>query len=176
GNTTSAAVLVGAFTGLPADDVVGRGTGVDDETYRRKVGVVDDALERVRGADWRTVAAYAGGFEIVGLAGALLAAAQRRIPVVLDGFIVSAAALLAQAIAPASIGYCIAAHRSPESGHAAALRRLELVPLLDLDLRLGEGSGAALALPLLDAAARMGREMKTFAQAGVATANEPIQA
>jgi nicotinate-nucleotide--dimethylbenzimidazole phosphoribosyltransferase len=112
----------------------------------------------------------------VGLAGALLAAAQRRIPILLDGFIVGAAALLAQSIAPGSVGYCIAAHRSRELGHAVALRHLGLVPLLDLDLRLGEGSGAALAMPLCEAAARMVREMKTFAQAGVATASEPVQA
>jgi nicotinate-nucleotide--dimethylbenzimidazole phosphoribosyltransferase len=176
GNTTSASALVGAFTGAEAEDVVGRGTGVDDETYRRKIGVVGDAIERVRGREWADVASQVGGYEIIGLAGVLLAAAQARIPVLLDGFIVSAAALLAQAIAPESIGYCVAAHRSREPGHVLALRALGLVPLLDLDLRLGEGSGAALALPLCEAAARMVREMKTFAEAGVATANEPIQA
>lgn len=176
GNTTSASAIVGAFTEAQAEDVVGRGTGVDDERLRRKIAVVQDAVDRVRGGDYETIASEVGGYEIVGLAGVLLSAAQRRIPVLLDGFIVSAAALIAQAIAPEAIGYCIAAHRSREPGHAVALRQLGLVPLLDLDLRLGEGSGAALAFPLCEAAARMVREMKTFAQAGVATASEPIEA
>jgi nicotinate-nucleotide--dimethylbenzimidazole phosphoribosyltransferase len=176
GNTTSAAAIICALTGAAPEDVVGRGTGVDDDGLRRKLSVVSAALSRLRSTDWRTVASEVGGYEIVGLAGALLAAAQRRIPILLDGFIVGAAALLAQAIAPDSIGYCIAAHRSRELGHAVALRQLGLVPLLDLDLRLGEGSGAALAMPLCEAAARMVREMKTFAQAGVATASEPVQA
>jgi nicotinate-nucleotide--dimethylbenzimidazole phosphoribosyltransferase len=176
GNTTSAAAIICALTDAAPEDVVGRGTGVDDDGLRRKLSVVSAALSRLRSTDWRTVASEVGGYEIVGLAGALLAAAQRRIPILLDGFIVGAAALLAQAIAPDSIGYCIAAHRSRELGHAVALRQLGLVPLLDLDLRLGEGSGAALAMPLCEAAARMVREMKTFAQAGVATASEPVQA
>jgi len=176
GNTTSAAAVICAITGASPEDVVGRGTGLDDDGLRRKLGVVSSALARMRSREWRTVASEVGGYEIVGLAGVLLAAASRRIPVLLDGFIVASAALLAQAIAPASVGYCIAAHRSRELGHAVALRHLGLVPLLDLDLRLGEGSGAALAMPLCDAASRMVREMKTFAQAGVATANEPIQA
>jgi nicotinate-nucleotide--dimethylbenzimidazole phosphoribosyltransferase len=175
GNTTSAAAVICAITGASPEDVVGRGTGLDDDGMRRKLGVVASALSRLRSSDWRTVASEVGGYEIVGLAGALLAAASRRIPILLDGFIVGSAALLAQAIAPASLGYCVAAHRSRELGHAVALRHLGLVPLLDLDLRLGEGSGAALAMPLCDAASRMVREMKTFAQAGVSTA-EPIQA
>ncbi len=175
GNTTSAAAVICAITGAAPDDVVGRGTGVDDEGLRRKIGVVSAALARLQANDWRTVASEVGGFEIVGLAGALIAAAQRRIPVLLDGFIVAAAALLAQAIAPNAIGYCIAAHRSRELGHAVALRHLGLVPLLDLDMRLGEGSGAALAMPLCEAAGRMVREMKTFAEAGVSTASEPVQ-
>jgi nicotinate-nucleotide--dimethylbenzimidazole phosphoribosyltransferase len=175
GNTTSAAAVICAITGAAPDDVVGRGTGLDDEGLRRKVGVVSAALMRLRVNDWRTIASEVGGFEIIGLAGALIAAAQRRIPVVLDGYIVGAATLLAHAIAPDAIGYCIAAHRSRELGHAVALRHLGLVPLLDLDMRLGEGSGAALAMPLCEAAARMVREMKTFAEAGVSTASEPVQ-
>ena len=176
GNTTSAAALICAFTGAEADDVVGRGTGVDDDALRRKQQVVGDAAARVAGSDWRTIVAELGGYEILGLAGVLLAAASRRVPILLDGFIVSAAALVAQQIAPEAIGYCVAAHRSRELGHAIALRHLGLVPLFDLDLRLGEASGAALALPLCEAAARMVREMKTFAQAGVATAHAPIEA
>jgi nicotinate-nucleotide--dimethylbenzimidazole phosphoribosyltransferase len=176
GNSTSAAAVICALTGALAEDVAGRGTGVDDEGLRRKQRVIADASTRLRGSDWRTVAGEVGGYEIVGLAGAILAAASQRVPVLLDGFIVSAAALIAQAAAPESIGYCIAAHRSRELGHAVALRHLGLVPLFDLDLRLGEGSGAALAFPLCEAAARMINEMKTFAEAGVSTASEPIEA
>lgn len=176
GNTTSAAALVCALCDAQPEDVVGRGTGVDDDGFRRKIAVVAAALVRIRGADPMTIAAEVGGYEIIGLAGVLIAAAKRRIPIVLDGFIVGAAALLAAKLAPGAPGYCIAAHRSRELGHAIALRELGLVPLLDLDLRLGEASGAALALPLCEAASRMVREMKTFAEAGVATANEPIGA
>ena len=173
-NTTSAAAMICALTGAKAEDVVGRGTGVDDEGLRRKLAVVASASARVAGADCRTIASEIGGFEIVGLAGTLLAAARARVPILLDGFIVAAAALLARAIAPTAIEYCIASHRSRETGHAVALRALGLVPLLDLDLRLGEASGAALAFPLCEAAARMVVEMKTFAEAGVSTAREPV--
>lgn len=176
GNTTSAAAMICALTGAAPEDVVGRGTGVDDEGYRRKLRVVSEAAARLKGKTWREIASAVGGFEIVGLAGVLLAAAKERVPVLLDGFIVSAAALLAKAIAPDAIGYCIAAHRSRELGHAVALQALGLSPLLDLDLRLGEGSGAALAFPLCDAASAMVREMKTFAEAGVATASEAAPA
>ena len=138
---------------------------------RRKIAVIERALARIgEGAvGWREIASEAGGYEIVGLAGAILRAAEARIPIVLDGYIVSAAALIAQAIAPETIGYCIAAHRSREAGHAIALDLLGLRPLFDLDLALGEATGAALALPLIEAAARMLREMHTFAEAAVAT-------
>jgi nicotinate-nucleotide--dimethylbenzimidazole phosphoribosyltransferase len=172
GNTSSAAAIVAACTGAPAGAVTGRGTGVDDVTFARKCAVVERAVAPLRDAGWQRIAGAVGGFEIVGLAGAILGAASRRLPVVLDGYIVSAAALLAQRIAPASLGYCIAAHRSREPGHAVALEALGLRPLLDLDLRLGEGSGAALALPLLEAATRMIAEMKTFAEAGVSEKSE----
>jgi nicotinate-nucleotide--dimethylbenzimidazole phosphoribosyltransferase len=168
-NTTSAAAIVAALTGASPGQVVGRGTGIDDERLARKIGVVEGALQRVDPADWESVAAEVGGFEIVGLAGVILAAARAGIPIVLDGYIVSAAALLARAIAPQSTDYCIAAHRSREAGHRIALQALGLDPLLDLDLALGEATGAALALTLVEAAARMVREMKTFAEAGVAT-------
>ncbi|HTX60033.1 MAG TPA: nicotinate-nucleotide--dimethylbenzimidazole phosphoribosyltransferase [Verrucomicrobiae bacterium] len=175
-NTTSAAALICSFTGAPAEDVVGRGTGLDEDGLRRKLAVVAKACERAGGGSWREIASEVGGYEIVGLAGVLLAAAAARVPVLLDGFIVAAAALLARAIAPTSIEYCIAAHRSREHGHALALRALGLAPLFDLDLRLGEASGAALAFPLIEAAARMASEMKTFAEAGVSTAHEAIRA
>lgn len=168
-NTTAAAAIIAAFTGKSAADVVGRGTGIDDARLVTKVAVVERALARMHDFTWEEIASEAGGYEIVGLAGAILSAARARVPVVLDGYIVAAAALIAGAIAPHALDYCIAAHRSHEAGHAIALSALGLEPLLDLDLRLGEGSGAALALPLVEAAARMVREMHTFAEAGVAT-------
>jgi nicotinate-nucleotide--dimethylbenzimidazole phosphoribosyltransferase len=168
--------MICAFTGADPHDVVGRGTGIDDDTLRRKVTVVGTGVARIYGADWKTITSEVGGYEIAGLAGVLLAAAKARVPVLLDGFIVSAAALLAHAIAPTAIEYCIAAHRSREAGHAIALRALGLVPLFDLDLRLGEASGAALGFPLCEAAARMVCEMKTFAEAGVSEAHEAIEA
>jgi nicotinate-nucleotide--dimethylbenzimidazole phosphoribosyltransferase len=173
GNSTSAAAIVSACTGASAKAVTGRGTGIDDERLGTKRRVVRDAVAPLAGAGWKRIAAAVGGYEIVGLAGAILGAASRRIPIVLDGFIVASAALLAQRIAPQALGYCIAAHRSQEPGHRIALNALGLVPLLDLELRLGEASGAALALPLLEAATRMIAEMKTFAEAGVAEA-EPF--
>jgi nicotinate-nucleotide--dimethylbenzimidazole phosphoribosyltransferase len=168
GNTTSAAAITALCSGASADAVTGRGTGIDDDRLRHKREIVARAIEPLGNASWEAIAAAVGGFEIVGLAGALLRAASLRLPVVLDGFIVSAA----QRIEPRSIDYCIAAHRSREPGHRVALDVLGLVPLLDLDLRLGEGSGAALALPLVEAATRMIAEMKTFAEAGVATADD----
>jgi nicotinate-nucleotide--dimethylbenzimidazole phosphoribosyltransferase len=176
GNTTSAAAIVAAFTGRPAREVVGRGTGIDDERFERKVAVVERGLGRCNDFTWEEIAAEVGGYEIVGLAGVILSAARARIPIVLDGFIVAAAALIAGAIAPASLEYCVAAHRSQEAGHALALEALGLRPLFDLELRLGEASGAALALPFLESAARMVREMKTFAEAGVATAPSALTA
>jgi nicotinate-nucleotide--dimethylbenzimidazole phosphoribosyltransferase len=171
-NTTAAAAIVAACTGAPLAQVVGRGTGIDDARLAVKRAVVERALARVDRGDVLSIASEVGGFEIVGLAGVILSAARARIPVVLDGFIVGAAALLAQRIAPQAIDYCIAAHRSQEPGHAIALTALGLEPLFDLRLRLGEGSGAALALPLVEAAARMVREMRTFAEAGVAEKEE----
>jgi nicotinate-nucleotide--dimethylbenzimidazole phosphoribosyltransferase len=130
----------------------------------------------MRDFSWQEIAREVGGYEIVGLAGVILAAARARVPIVLDGFIVAASALIAGAIAPQAIGYCIAAHRSQEVGHAFAFEALGLRPLFDLELRLGEASGAALALPLIEAAARMMREMKTFAEAGVAAKEEGEEA
>jgi len=170
GNTTSAAAIVAACTGASAAETTGRGTGVDDARLAHKRGIVAAAVAPLRDASWETIARAVGGYEIVGLAGAILGAASRRIPVVLDGFIVAAAALLAVRIAPAAADYCIAAHRSQEPGHRIALGALGLRPLFDFDLRLGEGSGAALALPLIEAATRMIAEMQTFAEARVSEA------
>lgn len=167
GSTTSAAAIVAAFTGEQAHAVAGHGPGVDDAGSARKVAAIEAGLARCSEFGWDEIASEVGGFEIVGLAGVILAAACARIPVVLDGYIVAAAALIAADIAPAALDYCIAAHRSQEPGHRIALAALKLEPLLDLDLRLGEASGAALALPIVEAAARMVREMKTFAEAEV---------
>ena len=163
-NAISAAALVCALTGAQPEDVAGRAGAADEERSRRTLALVASASERVRDADWRAIAAGAGGYEIIGLAGVLLAAAQARMPILLDGFVVGAAALLARAIEPASVEYCVASHRSRETGHPVVLRALGLVPLLDLDLRLGQGCGAALGFPLCDAAARMVCEMKTHAE------------
>ena len=168
-NTTSASAIIAALTRSSVEDVVGRGTGIDEAGLERKTAVLRRALARFEERDWFTVARELGGFEILGLTGVILAAARRRMPIVLDGFITSASALLAREIAPPSREYFIAAHRSQEPGHRIALDALALAPLFDLELRLGEGTGAALALPLLEAASRMISEMKTFAEASVAT-------
>jgi len=164
GNTTPSAALVAALTDTSADVVTGRGTGIDDETLARKTAIVTAAVERVSGVDDVVdVLAEVGGLEHAGLAGLVLGGAARGVPVVLDGVIAGAAALVAQRLAPASVDHCIAGHRSVEPGHVAALGALGLRPLMDLDLRLGEGSGAALAVPLVQAAARVLGEMATLA-------------
>jgi nicotinate-nucleotide--dimethylbenzimidazole phosphoribosyltransferase len=170
GNTTASAALICALTSLDPKDVVGRGTGVDDEGLERKRHAVRAALavnaKLIAQGPIETLSAV-GGLEIAGLVGVILEAAAARRPVIIDGFISGAAALAAAAIAPAAAGYMIAGHRSQELGHGAVLRRLGLKPLLDLDLRLGEGTGAVLALPLLEAAVRTLNEMATFDEAGV---------
>lgn len=167
-NTTASAALVAALCGVPAAEATGRGTGVDDPTYARKVAVVERALrDRPPGEDPVDVLASLGGFEHAGLAGFVLGAARRRVPVILDGVIAGAAALVAQALAPDAVSFCFAGHRSVEPGHVIALARLGLRPLVDLDLRLGEGTGAVLALPLVEAAGATLREMATFDSAGV---------
>jgi nicotinate-nucleotide--dimethylbenzimidazole phosphoribosyltransferase len=168
-NTTASAALVAAFTGTPPAQVTGRGTGVDDTTLSRKVEVISSALrDRPVGDDPVETLASLGGFEHAGLAGFVLGGAARGVPVVLDGLIAGAAALVAQALAPASIDYCFAGHRSVEPGHVVALDRLGLRPIVDLDLRLGEGTGAVLSFPIVEAAGAVLREMATFDSAGVA--------
>lgn len=168
-NTTASAALVAVFTGRDAGEVTGRGTGIDDDTLRHKVRVVRAALElhRPDPADPMGALAAVGGLEHAAIAGLLLGAAALRTPVVLDGMIACSSALVAQALAPAAVGYWVAGHRSSEPGASAALAQLGLEPLVDLDLRLGEGSGAALAVPLVQTAARVLREMATFDAAGV---------
>jgi nicotinate-nucleotide--dimethylbenzimidazole phosphoribosyltransferase len=172
-NTTPSAALISAFTGASPQLVTGRGTGIDDATLATKVAVVTAALARPRDSDGISVLAECGGFEHGGLAGFVLGAASRRVPVVLDGVIAGAAALVAQALSPHAMDYCYAGHLSAEPGHAVALDHLGLRPLIELDLRLGEGSGAALAFPLVDAAGAVLREMATFDSAGVAKKDEP---
>jgi nicotinate-nucleotide--dimethylbenzimidazole phosphoribosyltransferase len=168
-NTTPAAALIAAFTGASAAAVTGRGTGVDDPTYARKVGVVRAALDRhgLAGADPIEVLAAVGGLEHAAIAGYLLGAAARRVPVVLDGVIAGSAALAAAALAPDSVAAMLAGHRSAEPGATVALERLGLSPLVDLGLRLGEGTGALLALPIVASAARVLHEVATFDAAGV---------
>ncbi|WP_262284885.1 nicotinate-nucleotide--dimethylbenzimidazole phosphoribosyltransferase [Micromonospora sp. MA102] len=170
GNTTPAAALIAAFTGVDPAAATGRGTGVDDETYARKVGVVRAALDRHAPdpADPLGVLATVGGLEHAALAGLILGAAARRVPVLLDGVIAVSAALAAAAFAPDAVGAMVAGHRSAEPGATAALRHLGLDPLIDLGLRLGEGTGALLALPVVTGAVRVLHEVATFDSAGVA--------
>jgi nicotinate-nucleotide--dimethylbenzimidazole phosphoribosyltransferase len=169
GNTTAASALTAVLAGAPVDRVTGRGTGIDDARRALKVRLIERALERhaPRAADPLGVLAAVGGFEIAGLAGVILGAAARRIPVVLDGFIATSAALVAAGLCPEVKGSLFAAHRSAEPGHRIALEHLGLEPLLDLSMRLGEGTGSALGLLLLEAACRICREMATFEDAGV---------
>ncbi|MFF3086940.1 nicotinate-nucleotide--dimethylbenzimidazole phosphoribosyltransferase [Streptomyces nojiriensis] len=168
-NTTVSAALISVFTGVDPAEVTGRGTGINDETHARKVEVVRRALElhQPDPADPIGVLAAIGGLEHAAIVGLLLGGASLRTPVILDGVSAGAAALVARAIAPESLSACIAGHRSAEPGHVAALNKLGLRPLVDLDLRLGEGTGALLALPLVQSAARAMHEVATFDSAGV---------
>jgi nicotinate-nucleotide--dimethylbenzimidazole phosphoribosyltransferase len=169
-NTTASAALVCAFTGAEPERATGRGTGVDDVTYARKVAVVRDAiaLHRPDPEDPIGVLAALGGLEHAALAGFLLGGAALRVPVVLDGVIACSAALVAARLSPRASGAWVAGHRSAEPGATLALQELGLAPLVDLGLRLGEGSGAVLALPLVQAAVRALRDVATFDAAGVA--------
>ena len=168
-NTTPSAALVSVFTGRDPAEVTGRGTGIDDAMLDHKVSVVRAALAVHRPSADRPLEALAavGGLEQAALAGFLLGAAASRTPVVLDGLIACSAALVARAVCPDAAGYWIAGHRSAEPGAGVALTALGLEPLVDLGLRLGEGSGAALAVPLVQSAARILREMATFDAAGI---------
>ncbi len=169
GNTTPSSAITAALTGLPVAQVVGRGTGIDDRTLEHKIKIVEQSLEvnQPDPNDALDVLHKVGGLEIAGLAGVMIAAASHRIPVVVDGFISTAAAVIAVGLAPRVREYLIAAHQSVEIGHRALLAHLDLAPLLDLNLRLGEGTGAALAFHLIEASARILREMATFDEAGV---------
>ncbi|MGG2994827.1 nicotinate-nucleotide--dimethylbenzimidazole phosphoribosyltransferase [Paenibacillus macerans] len=171
GNTTASAAMMSALSGISPEQSVGRGTGIDDVRLRGKIEVVRRALEinRPDPGDPLGVLAKVGGLEIAGLAGVILGAAKSRCPVVIDGFISSVAALAASRLAPEAAGYMIASHVSAEQGHRQLLRELKLEPMLELGMRLGEGTGGVLALHLVDAASRIVREMATFESAGIST-------
>jgi nicotinate-nucleotide--dimethylbenzimidazole phosphoribosyltransferase len=173
GNTTASSAIVAAMTGTAVERVTGGGTGVSGATLAHKTAVIKRALDRhrPRTQDALDVLSKVGGFEIGGLAGIILGAAARRCPVILDGLIATAAGLLAVGLVPGVREYLIAGHRSVEPGHTVALQALGLEPVLDLELRLGEGTGGVLALPVLEAACRLLDEMATFEEAGV-TADE----
>ncbi|MGA7835787.1 MAG: nicotinate-nucleotide--dimethylbenzimidazole phosphoribosyltransferase [Acidimicrobiales bacterium] len=174
GNTTPSAALIAAFTGSNPSEVTGRGTGIDDEMLTVKTHVIESALARLsRDATPLDILAEVGGLEIAALAGFIVAGAAAKVPVVIDGVIAVAAALVARAFAPDVTGYLIAGHRSSEPGASAGLVHLGLHPVIDLGLRLGEGSGAALAVPLVQAAAKILSEMATFDSAGVTDKEHP---
>lgn len=173
GNTTAASAMTAAFARAPAADVTGRGTGIDEDTFIRKVAVVTRALRVNRpGRSPLDVLRTVGGFEIAAIAGAYIGAAAHRIAIVGDGFIATAAAMVAAELCPSFLDYWFAGHRSSEPGHAVQLGFLRQEPLLQLDMRLGEGTGAALAMHLLSAAAAVMNEMATFDSAGVAGRQE----
>jgi nicotinate-nucleotide--dimethylbenzimidazole phosphoribosyltransferase len=176
GNTTPSSAIVAVITGTDVELVTGRGTGIDDASFRTKVAVIRKAIavNRPDKRDPLGVLAKVGGFEIAGIAGLVLGAARHRIPVVIDGFISTAGALIAAELNPRVKGYLIAAHQSVEIGHRRMLEHLEQRPLLDLDLRLGEGTGAALGISLVEAGVRILMEMATFASAGVAAKSEGV--
>lgn len=169
GNTTASSAICSVFTGKTAAEVTGRGTGLDDKQLQHKIEVINKALDLNKPETGRPleVLAKVGGLEIGGLAGVMLGAAANRVPVMVDGFISGAAALIATGLCPQVKDYLIAAHLSFEPGHKIMMEYLGLKPLLDLDMRLGEGTGAALGISLAEAACRTLNEMATFAEAGV---------
>ena len=169
GNTTPSAAIGTVMTGRSLEEMVGRGTGVDDPGLAHKRAVIAQALGKNRPDpdDALDVLAKVGGFEIGGIAGCMLAGAYHRRPVVVDGFISSAGALIAHALCPTVVDYLFAGHRSEEIGHGAMLEHLSLEPILDLEMRLGEGTGGAMAMQVLETAVRIFKEVMTFSEAGV---------
>ncbi|HHP7234208.1 MAG TPA: nicotinate-nucleotide--dimethylbenzimidazole phosphoribosyltransferase [Desulfobacterales bacterium] len=169
GNTTASAAVGAVITGADLPSMVGRGTGIDDHRLKHKIEMIRTAIavNRPDPADGLDVLAKVGGFEIGGIAGCILAAAAHRVPVVVDGFISTAGALVAHALCPTSVEYMFAGHRSEESGHGGMLNYLGLQPILDLGMRLGEGTGGALAMSILEGAVRIFNRMHTFKEAGV---------
>lgn len=172
GNTTPSTAIAAVFTGKKVEELTGRGTGIDDVRWRHKIAVIEKALARNRPdpKDGMDVLAKVGGFEIGAIAGLIIGAAAHRKPVVVDGFIATAGAMIAYKLEPFVRDYLICAHRSVEPGHGALLDKLQCRPLLDLNLRLGEGTGAALAMNLVEAAVAVLSEVATFAEAGVSSA------
>ncbi|MGC2401527.1 MAG: nicotinate-nucleotide--dimethylbenzimidazole phosphoribosyltransferase [Acidobacteriaceae bacterium] len=172
GNTTAASVMTAALTGAPAALVTGKGTGLDGEAYARKCRTVEAVVGRhfAQATDPLEILRCGGGLEIAAMTGMILGAAQRKLGVVIDGFISTTAAAIACELAPAVRAYLFAGHRSQEPGHRALLAHLDIEPILDLDMRLGEGSGAVLAMPILEAAIRIFEEMATFTSAGISGA------
>jgi nicotinate-nucleotide--dimethylbenzimidazole phosphoribosyltransferase len=169
GNTTPSTAIAAAFTGLPVLEISGRGTGVDDSGLKRKVEAIQNALEvnQPDDQDGLDVLSKIGGFEIGGIAGGILSAASHKIPVVIDGIIPTAAAMIAVSMVPRVREFLIAAHISQEPGHHHMLEWLRIKPLFDLQMRLGEGTGAALAISMVEAACKILNEMATFDEAGV---------
>ncbi len=174
GNTTPSSAIVAALTTGSPEEVTGRGTGIEDSQYRHKVAVVEKILQKNNPDpnDAVDVLSKVGGFEIGGIAGLILGCAAMQKPVLIDGLISTAGALIAHGLAPAAADYMVASHRSVEQGHRIALEHLNKAPLLDLDLRLGEGTGAALAMPLVESAVRILTEVATFEEASVSQADK----
>jgi len=174
GNTTPSSAITSVLTGADVTTVTGRGTGLDEEGWSHKVKIIEKALaiNRPDPKDAIDVLSKVGGFEIGGIAGLILAGARHRIPVVIDGFISGAAALIAASLSPQVKPYLIASHQSDEPGHKKILEHLGLIPLLNLRMRLGEGTGAALGISLVEASLKILDEMATFAEAGVSGKND----
>ena len=172
-NTTPSTAILAVLTGTPVPDITGRGTGIDDQMFAHKIAVVQRAIQvnQPNATDPLDVLAKVGGFEIGGIAGLVLGAAKLRKPVVIDGFISTAGAMIACALAPHARDYIVAAHRSVEQGHRLMHTQMGKHPLLDLNLRLGEGTGAALAMNLVEAAVRILTEVATFEEASVSKAH-----
>jgi nicotinate-nucleotide--dimethylbenzimidazole phosphoribosyltransferase len=170
-NTTPSAALYSAFLGIPPDEIAGRGTGIDDQRLKHKIEIIKRALvanrDSIDKGDTLEILAALGGFEIAGICGAILGAAAKRVPVVIDGFISGAAAVTAIQFNHNVIDYCFFSHLSAEAGHIKAMKKLAVKPLLDLNLRLGEGTGAALAFNIIEAGVKIINEMATFENAGV---------
>jgi nicotinate-nucleotide--dimethylbenzimidazole phosphoribosyltransferase len=169
GNTTPSSAIAAVLTGTTVREVTGRGTGINDETLEHKIKVIEDsiALNNPDPGDPIDVLAKVGGAEIGGIAGLILGAASKKVPIVIDGFISTAGALIAYSIEPIVKDYMFAAHNSVEKGHVIILEKMGLKPILDLNMRLGEGTGAALAISVIEAGLKLYREMATFDEAGV---------
>jgi nicotinate-nucleotide--dimethylbenzimidazole phosphoribosyltransferase len=174
GNTTPSSAIAAVLTESPVSEVSGRGTGIDKDTFINKIRVIEDAIRinRPNPSDPLDVLSKVGGAEIGGIAGLIIGAAANRTPVVIDGFISTAGALIAYCLEPKAKDYMFAAHNSVEKGHKAMLEKIGLVPILDLNLRLGEGTGAALAMFIIEAGIKIYKEMATFGEAGVSTEKE----